>query len=192
MSSSADKWNKIYSQQSCEDITPSNVVIENAHLLPSVGRALDLASGLGANAIYLAKQKLLVDAWDASSTALEKLDEYSQLNNLSINTSVRDVEKMPPEVDSFDVVTVSQFLHRPTFHNLTESLHVGGLLFYQTFTLEKAYQSSPTNPNFLLAKNELLKLCDGMEILVYREEGVQGDIQKGWRNQAMIVAKRKN
>jgi 2-polyprenyl-3-methyl-5-hydroxy-6-metoxy-1,4-benzoquinol methylase len=192
MGSIADKWNKIYSQQNCADITPSTVVVENAHLLPSSGKALELACGIGANAIFLANQKLQVDAWDISTVALKKLDEYSRANNLSISTSVRDVEKMPPEKNSFDVVAVSQFLHRPTFHTLCESLRIEGLLFYQTFTLEKAYQTGPTNPDFLLGKNELLNLCKGLEILVYREEGVQGDIRQGWRNQAMIVAKRIN
>ncbi|MFK7795242.1 MAG: class I SAM-dependent methyltransferase [Gammaproteobacteria bacterium] len=190
MSTIADKWDNIYSQQNCADITPSTVLVENAHLLPGRGKALDLACGLGANAIYLAQSQLQVDAWDVSSKALKKLEAYSQLNNLSINTSVRDVEKTPPERNYFDVVTVSQFLHRPTFHNLYESLRIEGLLFYQTYTSNKAHQIGPTNPNFLLKKNELLKLCDGMEVLVYREEGVHGDIHQGWRNQAMIVAKR--
>lgn len=190
MSSIADKWNKIYSQQNCADATPNTVLLENSHLLPSAGKALDLACGMGANAILLAKHELEVDAWDVSSTALKKIAEYSLLNNLNININVRDAEKMPPEMDRFDVVTVSQFLHRPTFQSICKSLHVGGLLFYQTFTLEKAHQVGPANPDFLLAKNELLNLCNGMEVLVYREEGVQGNIQQGWRNQAMIVAKR--
>lgn len=190
MAAIEDKWNKIYSQQNCSDITPSAVLLDNSHLLPSTGKALDVACGMGANAIYLAELKLQVEAWDVSSVALKKLDDYSQSNNLSINTRVRDVENTPAEIDCFDVVTVSQFLHRPTFHTLCKNLHVGGLLFYQTYTLDKANQIGPSNPDFLLNKNELLKLCDGMEILVYREEGVQGDIQQGWRNQAMIVAKR--
>ena len=185
-----DKWNNIYSQQRCEDAIPSNVLLENVHLLPRAGKALDLACGMGANAIFLAKQKLHVDAWDVSSTALKKLEQYSQANNLNIKQCVRDVEKNSPDANKFDVVIVSQFLHRPTFPALCASLHIGGLLFYQTFTLEKAQQVGPTNPNFLLGKNELLSLCREMEVLVYREEGSQGDIQQGWRNQAMIVARR--
>ena len=48
----------------------------------------------------------------------------------------------------------------------------------------------PSNPNFLLNKNELLHLCAGMEVLVYREEGTNGCIAEGWRNKAMIVAKK--
>jgi len=32
-------------------------------------------------------------------------------------------------------------------------------------------------------------MCQGMDILVYREEGQQGDVLLGWRNQAMVVAR---
>lgn len=192
MSAIADKWNNIYSQQQCEDATPSTVLHENAYLLPSEGDGLDLACGMGGNAIYLASHGLHVQAWDVSSTALCKLKQYSQLNNLNINASERNVEKSPPDKHCFDVVTVSQFLHRPTFSSICDSLKIGGLLFYQTFTNDKAQLIGPSNPDFLLEKNELLNLCSDLEIIVYREEGTQGDIQKGWRNQAMIVAKRVN
>ena len=185
-----DKWDKIYSKKTHEEHSPCSVIVENAHLLPSAGKALDLACGMGANAIFLAEHQLQVDAWDVSSIALKKLAEYSLENNLTISTSNRNVEKMPPAAASYDVVTVSHFLHRPTFRALCDSLRMEGLLFYQTYTLEKVTKEGPTNPDYLLAKNELINLCEGMEILVYREEGTQGDVHQGWRNQAMIVAKR--
>lgn len=186
----ADKWNKIYSQQDCKQAKASRVVVENAYLLPASGRALDLACGIGGNAILLAQNNLTVNAWDISSTALDKLSKYSQENNLNIVTREVDVEQQPPEKNSYDVVVVSQFLHRPTFKALCESLYIGGILFYQTFSADKVDDTGPTNPDFLLAKNELLNFCKGMQVLVYREEGAQGDKQKGWRNQAMIVAKK--
>lgn len=188
--SKADKWNSIYSQQDCTHAKASRVVIENSYLLPASGRALDLACGIGGNAILLALNNLTVDAWDISSAALEKLNLYSQKNNLNIITREVDVEQEPPSKNSFDVVVVSNFLHRPTFKALCDCLNMGGMLFYQTFSIEKVDNTGPKNPKFLLAKNELLDLCKGMQILVYREEGVQGDKQKGWRNQAMIVAKK--
>lgn len=190
VSAKADKWNRIYSQQNCGHAQACRVLIENVHLLPASGKALDLACGIGGNAILLAHNNLTVEAWDYSSAALEKLNQYSQENNLNIVTLERDVEQQPPEKQSFDVVVVSQFLHRPTFKDLCECLNIGGVLYYQTFSVEKVDDTGPSNPDFLLAKNELLNLCKGMQILVYRDEGVQGDIKIGWRNQAMIVAKK--
>ena len=190
MSSQAKKWDAIYADQQCDLLSAAEVVEQNLHLLPSSGVALDLACGLGANAILLAKHGLDVHAWDVSSVALDKLSRYSQQHNFNIITSERDVENNPPNEDSYDVVVASNFLYRPIFKNICNSLKHGGLLFYQTFTVEKAAPIGPTNPDYLLNKNELLKVCSEFEILVYREEGRQGDVAQGWRSQAMIVAKR--
>ena len=187
----ADKWDRIYSQKECAEETACDVLTQNYHLLPRTGNALDLASGLGANAILLAQNNLHTHAWDISSIALSKLKEFANNNNLNVNTSIKDVENYPPEKNSFDVICVSNFLHRQSFHKLIEALNKHGLLFYQTFIVEKTKDIGPTNPSFLLKKNELLHLCHGMEILVYREEGIHGNTELGWRNQAMIVAKKR-
>lgn len=196
MQSMADKWNAVYVQQECENTSVAEVLQQNIHLLPEAGTVLDLACGLGGNAITMAKHGLCVHAWDVSSVALEKINNYAAKHELNIQTDLRDVENNPPVPNKYDVVVVSNFLFRPILKNICNSLKSGGLLFYQTFCAEKAtnsdYACGPKNPNYLLNKNELLLicLCQGMHILVYREEGLQGDTHKGWRNQAMIVAKR--
>ena len=185
-----NKWDKIYEKKQCSDTIVCPALANNTHLLPNKGKALDLASGLGGNAILLARLGLDVEAWDISNTALKKLYDHAKSEKLNIKTVHRDSEQYPPEKNTFDVIAVSYFLHRPTFQDLLCALKKEGLLFYQTFIKEKTSEVGPTNPKYLLETNELLNLCQGMEILVYREEGKQGDIQKGLRNQALIVAKK--
>ena len=187
---SRNKWDAIYEQQDFLNVTASDVLIQNTHLLPKKGKAVDLASGLGGNAILLAKNNLDVEAWDISEQALKKLKHFSDLNELAIEVVLRDVEKQPPQENTFDVIVVSHFLHRPTFPALLASLKSKGLLFYQTFIKDKVVEIGPSNPDYLLDKNELLRLCQELEILTYREEGKQGDTHKGWRNQAMVVVKK--
>jgi len=51
--SSKAKWNERY-RAATGELKASRVLKENLHLLPDHGRALDLACGLGANAILLA------------------------------------------------------------------------------------------------------------------------------------------
>ncbi len=186
--SSAAKWDAIYAQQYCSG-SASDVLSENLHLLPTSGIALDLACGLGGNAIQLARHGLSVHAWDVSQIALDKINQYSHKHGLNINTTQRDVESCPPDTNAFDIVTISNFLYRPIFKSIISSLKVNGLLFYQTFTAEKATLAGPTNPDYLLNRGELLSVCKDMDILVYREESLQGDLATGWRNQAMIVAR---
>jgi len=190
MQTMADKWDAAYADQECDATSAADVIQQNIHLLPRTGTALDLACGLGGNAIQMAQHGLSVQAWDVSPVALDKITHYAQKYGLDIVTTLRDVESNPPSADNYDVVVVSYFLYRPILLGIRNSLKKGGLLLYQTFTAAKVSQTGPSNLDYLLNRNELLSVCDGMDILVYREEGLQGDVQQGWRNQAMIVAKR--
>ena len=190
MSDQQEKWNAIYSNSDWDGIEVSRVLQENLHLLPEHGIALDYASGLGANALALAKLSFVTHAWDISAEALSKLSLKADELALTVHTEVRDVEVNPPESQQFDVIVVANFLHRVSFHKLIDALNNNGLLFYQTFIEEKVIDIGPNNPNYLLRKNELLNNCQSMDVLVYREEGKQGNVKTGWRNQAMIVARK--
>ena len=141
-----NKWDKTYSQDKTDLVKASDVLIQNQHLLPNSGVAVDLACGLGGNASLLARSGLNTQAWDISSVALAKLNQYADENKLSIETQQRDIETWPPEVNAFDVVVLTHFLHRPTFPALIASLKSGGVMFYQTFIQDKA---SPIGPSKL-------------------------------------------
>jgi len=166
------------------------VLAANTHLLPASGRALDLACGLGGNALLLARYGLTVCAWDSSAMAITKLNQFALAQNLPIQTEVRDVIASPPAPDSFDVITVSRFLERALAAALIAALKPGGLLFYETFTAIKAYPSGPSNPAYLLADNELLQLFADLRLRVYREENCLGDLERGQRNTALLIAER--
>ena len=186
----AKKWDKKFSALTCESAVACDVLVQNQHLLPANGKALDYACGLGANATLLAEHKLETQAWDISLVALDKLDGYANSRGLKILTQKRNVETQPPAPNTFDVIVVANFLHRPSFPALVKAMRKNGLLFYQTFSVNKVDEIGPSNPNFLLTSNELLHLCGALEVLVYREEGVQGDTSLGFRNQAMLVARK--
>lgn len=161
---------------------------ENSHLLPTTGSALDLACGLGANALLLARYGLETHAWDSSPVAIERLRQAAQTQDLAISAEIRDVERHPPPADTFDVIVVSRFLCRALAPLLLRALKPGGLLFYQTFVRDKAPDIGPSNPDYLLEPNELLALFADLRLAVYREEARLGDTCRGFRNEAMLVA----
>lgn len=180
------KWDQRY-QQSTSPGTPCRVLAENLHLLPQRGKALDLACGLGANALCLATQgrdvqDLEVHAWDSSAVALEKLAGFAATQNLTVHTLQRDVETSPPEAGSFDIIVVSQFLYRPIMPTLTAALRPGGLLFYQTFHQNKLATKGPSSPDYLLTRNELLCSFRDLLTVYYREDHQAGDLQQGLRD----------
>lgn len=183
------QWNQRYRNDNPVDTpSPAFVLTENAHLLPERGNALDLACGLGGNALFMAKRGLQVVAWDYSRVAIEQLNQLAEHQKVSLQAEVRDVVMDPPEGQSFDVIAVSHFLDRSIISDLINTLKPGGLLFYQTFVQEKVNDTGPGNPDFLLKPNELLELFSSLRKLVYREEGLVGNIKQGFRNEAFLVA----
>ena len=189
-----DKWDKIYQskQQSSEkiDLSPVYILREFQHLLPNRGEALDLACGLGANALFLAQHNLQTHAWDISSIVIDKLNQSAKSLKLKINTEVRDVVTQPPNENSFDVIVISHFLERQIMPNIIAALRDGGLLFYQTFTRVRVDDTGPNNKKYRLARNELLNLCERLDVVIYREEDLVGDTTSGFRNQAIFIGQR--
>ncbi|MCZ6803354.1 MAG: methyltransferase domain-containing protein [Proteobacteria bacterium] len=185
-----DKWDKHYNSCANELTTPAEVLFHNQHLLPAQGTALDLACGRGANAICLAENGLTVTAWDISSSALEHLSNNAKEKGLTVNSEFRDLSKHPPESDSFDIIVVSRFLDRDIIPDIHNAIKSDGLIFYQTFIKDKVNETGPNNPDYLLDKNELLTFFKDWKIIFYREEGQIGNVESGFRNQAMLIAQK--
>ena len=188
------KWDKIYAAQKFPEqlkIKPANVLHDYAHLLPTSGLALDLACGLGGNAIFLAKHGLISHAWDISQTAIDRLQVYSLENNFTLVAEVRDIEAQPPTANSFDVICVSYYLERSLCDSIIAALKPSGVLFYQTFTSERVTDDGPSNPQYRLQSNELLALFSPLHVLVYQELGAVENVKKGLRDVALLVAQKR-
>jgi tellurite methyltransferase len=169
---------------------PAQVLVDWAHLLPVHGRALDLACGLGGNALWLAERGLRVCAWDLSAAAIERLSALAASRGCSMETDVRDLTARPPDPDSFDLIVVAHFLDRELAPAIAAALRPGGLLCYQTFNREPVSTRGPSNPAYRLAPNELLELFRGLVVRVYRDEGRIGDTSQGLRDLAQLIAQR--
>jgi len=185
------KWNTIYQDAKIGDLASPLVLSENAFLLAGGGTAFDVASGLGGSAIYLAQHGFTVTAWDISDVAMQKLAAYARHHRLAIQTETHDMSLDKPLPNSFDVIVGCHYLDRALMPMLMHALKPGGLIFYQTFLQETTDKSrGPSDMNYRLANNELLALFNGLRIIVYRENGLLGDLTQGLRNEAMIVAQK--
>lgn len=158
--------------------------------LPPTGRALDLACGRGANALWLAEHGLAVSAWDFSGTAIRRLQQAAAARGLDIDARERDVLAAPPAADGFDLILVSHFLERALCPAIAGALRPGGLLYYQTFGPWLAGATGPSNPAFRLQANELLTLFSGLTVCSYREAGDLADAGDPLRGQVLLVARR--
>ena len=186
-----EKWDARYRDTPAATLEPAYVLAEYGYLLPAAGEALDLASGLGGNALYLARRGLRCTAWDISRVAMERLASQAAAEGLSIACQARDLTAQPLPEQRFDVIVVSRYLERSLCPQISAALRPGGLLFYQSFCRDKLDTGvGPANPDFLLATNELLQLFPDLIVRLYRDEGRTGDTSAGLRNESCLVAEK--
>jgi len=172
-------------------IAPSSFLVDNFDLLPR-GLALDLAMGEGRNAIYLATRGFDVDGVDADAQRVAHARVAARKLGAPIRAIVGNVEDgtyiIP--IETYDVIVVFNYLHRPLFQDIREGLLPGGVVVYQTFTVEQARFGRPTDPAHLLRPGELREAFADWEVVRYRE--VVGAARKDGRLRAVagIVARK--
>lgn len=144
--------------------------------MPS-GRGLDIACGAGRDMIYLAQNGWQMTGIDHHEDALRRVNGLAQVNQVSVDTLQLDLETGENpftifEPESFDLICVARYLHRPLFPYIKDLLAPNGIILYQTF-LEGCER--PRNPNYILKHNELAQVFSDFEMVCdeveYLEDG---------------------
>jgi len=151
---------------------PSNWVRRWAHLVAPAGPVLDVACGQGRHMRWFAERGHPVTGVDRSPEAIASVSTLGRAIEA-------DIENGPwPLVDErFAAVVVTNYLWRPLWPVLLDSLAVGGVLLYETFSVDHATVGRPCRPDFLLAHGELLALCEGLRVVAY-ENGYEREPQR--------------
>jgi len=178
------------------DPVPSRFVAQQLHRLPK-GRALDVACGSGRHALLLGANGYEVDAIDRDYENLARLSAAAAQRHLAHLTVTQvDLERTTDErpefpANTYDVILVSFYLHRPLFPWLIDALKPHGVLLYETFTIENyVRRRHPRRWEFCLAQNELLRLTSSLRVLSYDEEEHEGGHGMGSAFTAQLVAQK--
>lgn len=154
---------------------------------------LDLACGRGRNGLFLIRNNVPVTFADNSEGSLGHigtlLDEYPVDRKKLATTWQVDLEQngsRPLADKSFDAILVFNYLHRPIMDEIKQAIRPGGLIFYETFTVEQRQFGRPSNPDFLLQLGELRNYFEHWEIL-HDFEGLMADPD---RAMASLIARR--
>jgi tellurite methyltransferase len=148
---------------------PADWLVEQSQLLPR-GRVLDIAMGSGRNSVYLAKLGYEVEGVDVSPEAIETAFQLARQNKVTIQAQVADLENtywIRP--NTFDVIICFNYLQRSLFPQIKAGLKTGGMIVYETYTIDQPQFGKPRNPDFLLKYNELLEMFRDLRCLRYRE-----------------------
>lgn len=135
---------------------------------------LDLACGSGRNGLYVAAQipGSVITFVDRSTDALTAVQRQADEKNLTVSIWPKDLEgtdSNPLAGVEFDAILVFRYLHRPLIPVIRTALRPGGLLIYETFTVDQPKFGRPTNPDFLLKKGELSGWFNDWDIIEYEE-----------------------
>ena len=121
-----DEWNARYRNREEIASDPASLLVRAAESMPP-GRALDLACGAGRNAIWLAAQGWDVVAIDGASEAIRLVREHDP----RVDARVMDLETgaaLPFEAETFDLVAILYYLHRPLFAEARRVVRPGGIV----------------------------------------------------------------
>jgi SAM-dependent methyltransferase len=134
---------------------PSPWVVRFAPLIPQ-GEVLDLACGTGRHARFLTTRGNRIVAVDRDADALERAAGSGIITmQIDLESSDASDASWPFAAERFAAVVVTNYLHRPLFPRMLESVAQQGVLIYETFAQGNERFGKPSNPAFLLAAGEL-------------------------------------
>lgn len=147
-------------------------------------KALDLACGSGRHAIYLASLGFQVDAVDLREPDLSAWPTSVRFEQMDLESETH----WPLKGRQYDLVVVTNYLHRPRFSDLINLLKpTGALLVYETFMDGNAQFGSPRSPAFLLNSGELAELVKPLQLIRF-EQGLRSGESPAMIQRAMAIS----
>ena len=153
------------------------------------GPVLDLACGNGRNGVFLAAMGLEVVLADVSGKRLAQAGALARSKGVAPRIRQVDLEQEgsnPLASETYGAVLVFRYLHRPLIPCIRKALVEGGILLYETFTVDQPQFGKPKNPDHLLKPGELLEWFKQWQVIHYFE-GIVGDPK---RSIARIVCRK--
>ena len=183
MKTDQKRWDKRYGRREFAlGRKPNTFLRKHIHLLPK-GKALDIATGEGRNAVFLAQNGFAVDAVDISPRGLMKARKLAREKGVKVKALLVDLDHYQIEKDRYDLIANFYFLKRRLIPRIRKGIRKGGKVIFETYLLEHRTLATggPKQTKYFLKPNELLRLFKDFRILFYRE----GIFREGGRRKAV-------
>lgn len=165
MKKDRQRWNERYRKKQFSG-EPSSIVQTHYGSAP-MGRALDIATGNGRNAVFLADRGFTVDAVDISDEALRD----RSLRHAQVHPICADLDEFEIPESRYTLIVNIRFLNRRLFPYIQEGLTPGGVVIFETF-MDNDPGAAPHDfcRDYLLRTNELLHAFLRFDIVFYAEQ----------------------
>ena len=150
-------------------VGPSDWIQRWSHLVASGARVLDVACGHGRHMAWFAAHGCHVTGIDRSEQSLDTARAYGRVLQADVEVGAWPLIDANLRLETFDVVVVTNYLWRPLFANLLDSITPGGLLLYETFAQGNETVGKPSRADFLLQPGELLQRCQALRIVAFED-----------------------
>lgn len=147
---------------------PSAWVKRWSHLVPAQGAVLDIACGHGRHMKWFSARGHPVMGIDRSAEAIAAVSHLGEALQADIENSPWPLAA-GTEVRRFDGVIVTNYLWRPLFPVIAQSVAAGGVLIYETFAAGNETVGKPSRPDFLLQPAELLHAFAELRVIAYED-----------------------
>jgi SAM-dependent methyltransferase len=189
-----ETWDERYASGKYSSAEPHKLLVEIADRIKKPAKALDLACGIGRNAIYLAEKGWQVTAVDNSSVGIEIAKQRAAEKAVEIDFRVADLEELGKsefaiEENAYDLICDFYYLQRDLFAPMKIGIKTGGIIISTIHIYGDAEEAG----EFLLKEGELREFFHDFEILHYHETFLtDDDAGEHHRRTAEIIAKKIN
>ena len=153
------------------------------------GKALFLGEGEGRNAVYASKIGWEVDAVDFSSSAKAKAIKLAEVNKVTINYEVSDLNDYTFKENYYDLV-VMIFVHLPldlrrkVFNKSIQSLNQNGKIIIEAFGKDQINNASggPRSLDLLYSEKDILDLVNDLKTIFLESKTInleEGEYHNG-------------
>lgn len=180
------RWDERYRAEGYLFGTEPNAWLrEHAHLWQPGQRVLCVADGEGRNSVWLARQGLVVDAFDISPVAAQKARRLALDAGVAVNVDVAGCDEWDWPLAAYDGIAAIfvQFadpaMRGRLFANIVRSLKPGGVLVLQGYTPRQLEYGTggPPELSHLYTGAMLREAFAPMEILALRD--YEADLGEG-------------
>src|SRR5262245_19830230 len=173
-----ETWNEIFTKRQGREF-PHNKFLAETIRGRQPGKALDIGTGEGRNALFLAAQGWDVTGFDVSDVGVRLAREAAQKSGLKLQAVIDDVDRYEYGIERWDLV-VGMYMHAPITRNaakIVESLKPGGLVVIEG-SHRDLNRKGLEGQYFGYRSNELLRAFDRLRVLRYEDTVAPADWER--------------